>query len=744
MNEREHGLVGRALLDLHRRADLQVLGVVGLQRARRAGSRSAPGAEQVGRREAAERVGLRRARPRHSVSVCGYSAAARSLSSAGDAQRRVGDVDAAQDHRRERRSAPLGACSAASSGDLLGEVRGRRERDRAAQLQLGRVLRRERRRPQRGLAALRVAGDARRACRCRVSSLRAARTMSSTLRPSERADQVRVRARRAEALVVGAHDRVAGLQPALQQRVGVAEPMRVPSRRARARTGRRCRSCRAPSVMTGQPPFGALPFGTVTVPDTATGLAVDAGRAVEQQPVAGAALERRRARSACAPRSASPCACRGQRLAAACRTRRRPGPCGPWRRRRPRGARRVSRSRLRTIASRRMAADPNPRGVSCAGMRRAVLVLAALAGAATTGATASAATPASRRGDLGLARVRRASPGLLPHRRGQVRHRRGQGRARDHRDATASGPMTSATRRTRRLLDTLPAARDPRRERLLAGRGHGDRRPPQADHRRARSPPRRRRPGELPGHRARSARRTATRSCRSGFYVISYADPREPRAGRRLRRAAGGPHDELHRRLQLRVDRRPGAPRRPGLPRARSRPAARGDGRPIWVTDLRNPAQPEGRSRADRPLAQRRADRLLARRRRRRQRASPGSAAAAACSATRPGAGGATRGPTRCARRQAVGSDPGRRRRHRGRRRTASPSRRPTSSTTRPGRPTARCAPPGVADGNVVADDRGGLHRARATRAAASSPRTSPTRSAASRRPTRRRRSRSG
>ena len=130
-------------------------------------------------------------------------------------------------------------------------------------------------------------------------------------------------------------------------------------------------------------------------------------------------------------------------------------------------------------------------------------------------------------------------------------------------------------------------------------------------------------------------------------------------------------------------------------------PGGRGDGRPIWVTDLRNPAQPKVVPRADRPLAQRRADRLLARRRRRRRTASPGRAAAAACSATRRRAGGATRGPTRCgapgrgirSSSPAAASRAGR---------TASPSRRPTSSTTPHGRSTARCARPACPTGNIV------------------------------------------
>ena len=46
----------------------------------------------------------------------------------------------------------------------------------------------------------------------------------------------------------------------------------------------------------------------------------------------------------------------------------------------------------------------------------------------------------------------------------------------------------------------VPARRHPRRERLLAGRGHGPRRAAQPDRRRARPAPRRRRPDCLPRH----------------------------------------------------------------------------------------------------------------------------------------------------------------------------------------------------------------------------------------------------
>ena len=78
-------------------------------------------------------------------------------------------------------------------------------------------------------------------------------------------DQVRVVARRPEPFVIGLHDRVARLQPAREHR----------GRRPEPREGAHWSAM--PVVpwaheMTGQPPFGALPFGIDTVPDTATPL----------------------------------------------------------------------------------------------------------------------------------------------------------------------------------------------------------------------------------------------------------------------------------------------------------------------------------------------------------------------------------------------------------------------------------------------------------------------------------------
>ena len=130
-------------------------------------------------------------------------------------------------------------------------------------------------------------------------------------------------------------------------------------------------------------------------------------------------------------------------------------------------------------------------------------------------------------------------------------------------------------------------------------------------------------------------------------------------------------------------------------------PGGRGDGRPIWVTDLRNPTQAEGVPAADRPLAQRRADRLLARRGRRRQRHRLDERSRRAARLRDPGQVARSadgQGPERAGRgirssSPAAASRAGR---------TASPSRRPTSSTTRPARSAARSSAAGVPDGNVV------------------------------------------
>ena len=240
------------------------------------------------------------------------------------------------------------------------------------------------------------------------------------------------------------------------------------------------------------------------------------------------------------------------------------------------------------------------------------------------------------------------------------------------------------------------------------------------------------------------ARRTAIPSCRSGFYVISYADPAQPAPDRRLRRTAR----RATRRAASTTATTSGPAARRGATTCRrstracgprSPPGGRGDGRPIWVTDLRNPAKPKVFTKpidlwrndgatdyshdvqvddAGLRLGQR--PRRHPRLRHQRPLARPVHGPLAPGAAVGPGARG------------------------RRRRRPASTSRqtdfmhnsmRPLDGSTRAdGRPQRQRAD----------RHRGGLHRAAATPAGGSSCRTSPTRSAASRRRTRRPRARTG
>ena len=168
--------------------------------------------------------------------------------------------------------------------------------------------------------------------------------------------------------------------------------------------------------------------------------------------------------------------------------------------------------------------------------------------------------------------------------------------------------------------------------------------------------------------------------CRSGFYVISYGDPENlEQVGDFVDLPAGHTVSCID-ELQLRLGGRAGPARRPRLSRAvharrsRRRQADLGHRPP-------QPDQAEGLLRADRPLAQRRPDRLLARRRRRRERdrldERPRRPARLRDQGplARPAHG-------HDAERQAVGSDPDRRRRHRGR----SGRRRPAADRLHPQR----------------------------------------------------------
>ena len=172
------------------------------------------------------------------------------------------------------------------------------------------------------------------------------------------------------------------------------------------------------------------------------------------------------------------------------------------------------------------------------------------------------------------------------------------------------------------------AARDQPGQRLLAGRGHGARHEAQPDHRCARPAAQRGRPGRvrLPRQRRRSPCATRTAAAASSS---------SPTATRRTSRQIGDfvslPAGHTASCIQDCKYIWTGGPARrddqgnlgPIIPQGSAAPAPSvgsnrliGDGRPIWVTDLRNPAKPVGLRRADRPVAQRRLHGLLARRRR--------------------------------------------------------------------------------------------------------------------------------
>ena len=282
-----------------------------------------------------------------------------------------------------------------------------------------------------------------------------------------------------------------------------------------------------------------------------------------------------------------------------------------------------------------MAADPNraevcklrPHEASCAGARRP-------GRGSHDGRDRVRRDTSSRRGDLGFAAVHRAGPELLPHRGGQVRHRHGQGCARDHRDLRV--PHLSDVRDAAhpKVLDTLQPPE------VLGKNGYWQDEDMEIDTKRkliigALDP---RHTDDVdqtscPGIGRGSAGNRGLKS-RSGFYVISYDNPRHLRQVGALRRGAGGPHTSCIDDCKLASTRRPGAAQRRALvgpdpeferpaavhlqPGRRRRP-------PIWVTDLTQSGEAAHVSiPADRHRAQRRLHRLLARRRRGRRRVSRG------------------------------------------------------------------------------------------------------------------------
>ena len=124
----------------------------------------------------------------------------------------------------------------------------------------------------------------------------------------------------------------------------------------------------------------------------------------------------------------------------------------------------------------------------------------------------------------------------------------------------------------------------------------------------------------------------------AGVYVVDASDPARPAAAR-VPAAPDGPHDDLHQRLPVAVDRRPGVDRQAEAAAAElDVRAAAHRHRP------ERPAQAAGvPAAAGRPVPPRRRHRLLARRATSTTRASPGSPATAARAATGPTAATTTR-----------------------------------------------------------------------------------------------------
>ena len=147
-------------------------------------------------------------------------------------------------------------------------------------------------------------------------------------------------------------------------------------------------------------------------------------------------------------------------------------------------------------------------------------------------------------------------------------------------------------------LDDVPARRA-RRGRLLAERGHGARHAPQADHRRARPAPHRARADRAAP--AATATRSPTRAARAastssrtptrrtcGRSATSSRCPRATRRAASRTAATSGPAARRARTTGLRS-----GWLGPISPPTRSTNRLVGDGRPIWVTDLRNPNDPK-------------------------------------------------------------------------------------------------------------------------------------------------------
>jgi hypothetical protein len=222
-------------------------------------------------------------------------------------------------------------------------------------------------------------------------------------------------------------------------------------------------------------------------------------------------------------------------------------------------------------------------------MRRAVLVLAALAGAATTGATASAATPppgaaisdslqyvgrvpdsshiVEGKFDTVMGRDVLVTTGTYGFRTYDVRDAAHPKALDTYQPPEIRGKLgywqdEDMEIDTRRKL--IIGALDPRHDDVDIKSCPGD--------------------GQL-------SEKNRNPKCRSGFYVISYANPRKLKPiGGLVEVPAGHTTSCID---NCRYVWTGGPARRDDLVNLGPfEPGARGDGRPIWVTDLRNPAKP--------------------------------------------------------------------------------------------------------------------------------------------------------
>ena len=210
--------------------------------------------------------------------------------SAGDVQAGLGDVDPAQDRRGERGEAAR-VLERAEQLRLLGDVRGGGEGDGRAERELGRPRVRQRARPT--ARRDRPASGRRSRMRLPIARVELARGADDVQHAAALglADQIRVHAGRAEALVVGADHRVAGLQPAVEQRLVVAlEVPPAPVRDGAQRVGDAGRAVRPGDDRPAA--LGRLALGQRDVARDRDRLPGDARRAVQDEAGAGGVRER--------------------------------------------------------------------------------------------------------------------------------------------------------------------------------------------------------------------------------------------------------------------------------------------------------------------------------------------------------------------------------------------------------------------------------------------------------------------